>query len=91
MQLVAIFFVNFLFDKKNCLRILMVQFFIFFSLIIGLRMSYRFETYGSAEIRTIFMNDEEGKLSKSDSLFENLYDFWSCFHVLQNSIYLVPP
>ena len=44
----------------------------FFSLIISLRMSDRFETYGSAEIRTIFMNDEEGKLIKSDSLFENL-------------------
>ena len=42
----------------------------FFSLIISLRMSDRFETYGSAEIRTIFMNDEEGKLIKSDSLFE---------------------
>ena len=53
----------------------MVQFFIFFSLIISLRMSYRFETYGSAEERTIFMNDEEGKLFKSDCLFENLYDF----------------
>ena len=64
----------------------------FFSLIISLRMSDRFETYGSAEIRTIFMNDKEGKLIKSDSLFENLYGFWICSsYVLQNFIYLVPP
>ena len=57
------FFVDFLFDKKiKCLTILMVQFFFFFflSLIIGLRMSDRFETYSSAEIKTIFMNDKEG-------------------------------
>ena len=68
-----LFFVNFLFDKKiKCLTILVVQVFIFFGLIINLRMSDRFETYGSAEIRTIFMNDEEGKSIKSDSLFENL-------------------
>ena len=69
-----LFFVNSLFAKKiKCLTILMVQvFFFFFCLIINLRMSDCFETYGSAEIRTIFMNDQEGKLIKSDSLFENL-------------------
>ena len=53
-------------------------------------MSDRFETYGSAEIRTIFMNDEEGKLIKSDILkpvrFLELFS-----NVLQNFIYLVPP
>ena len=55
--------------------------FYFFSLIISLRMSDCFETYGSAEIRTIFMSDKEGKLNKNDSLFENLYNFCSCFHM----------
>ena len=44
-------------------------------------MSDRFETYGSADIRTRFLNDERGKLIKSDSLFENLYDYWTCLHV----------
>ena len=65
----------------------MVQFFIFFSLIISLRMSDRFETYGSAEIKRIFINDKEEKLIKSDSLFENLYDFWSCFHMSYKTLY----
>ena len=84
-----LFFVNFLFDKKiKCLTILMVQVFIFFGLIINLRMSDCFETCGSAEIRTIFMNDEEGKLIKSDSLFENLYDFWSCFHMSYKTLFI---
>ena len=64
------------------------SFFYFFSRIISLRMSDRFETYGSAEIRTIFMNDEEGKLIKSDSLFENLYDFWSCFHMSYKTLFI---
>ena len=48
---------------------------------ISLRMSDRFETYGSADIRTRFLNDERGKLIKSDSLFENLYDYWTYLHV----------
>ena len=51
-------------------------------------MSDCFETYGSAEIRTIFMNDEEGKLIKSDSLFENLYNFWSCFHMSYKTLFI---
>ena len=54
---------------------------IFFSLIISLRMSDSFETYGSVDIRTRFLNDERGKLIKSDSLFENLYDYWTCLHL----------
>ena len=66
--------------KKICLTILMVQFLIFFSLLISLKMSDRFETYGSADIRTSFLNDERGKLIKSDSLFKNLYDYWTCLH-----------
>ena len=51
-------------------------------------MSDCFETYGSAEIRTIFMNDEEGKLNKSDSLFENLYNFCSCFHMSYKTLFI---
>ena len=51
-------------------------------------MSDRFETYGSAEIRTIFMNDKEEKLIKSDSLFENLYNFWSCFHMSYKTLFI---
>ena len=77
-----LFFVQYSFD--NTYR----SIFIFFSLTISLRMSDRFETYGSAEIRTIFMNDEEGKLIKSDSLFENLYDFWSCFHMSYKTLFI---
>ena len=40
-----------------------------------------FETYSSADVRTSFLNDERGKLIKSDSLYINLYDYWTCFHV----------
>ena len=48
----------------------------------------RFETYGSAELWISFINDEEGKLIKTDSLFENLYDFWTCFHAKYKSIFI---
>ena len=51
-------------------------------------MSDRFETYGSVELRISFINDEEGKLLKTDSLFENLYDFWTCFHARYKSIFI---
>ena len=66
----------------------MVQFFIFFSLIFSLRMSDHFETYGSAEIRTTFMNDEEAKLIRSDSPFENLCDFWKFFHMSYKTLFI---
>ena len=46
-----------------------------------------FETYSSADVRTSFLNDERGKLIKSDSLYINLYDYWTCFHA-SNSIVL---
>ena len=52
-----------------------------------LKMAKRFETYSSADIRTIFLNDERGKLMKSDTLYENLYDYLTCFHAT-NSIIL---
>ena len=48
----------------------------------------RFETCGSAELWISFINDEEGKLIKTDSLFENLYDFWTCFHGKYKSIFI---
>ena len=48
----------------------------------------RFETYGSAELWISFINDEEGKLIKTDSLFENLYDFWTFFHAQYKSIFI---
>ena len=48
-------------------------------------MAGRFETYSSADIRTSFLNDERGKLIKSDSLYINLCDYWTCFHA-SNSI-----
>ena len=50
-------------------------------------MAGRFETYSSADIRTSFLNDERGKLIKSDSLYINLCDYWTCFHA-SNSIVL---
>ena len=46
-----------------------------------------FETYSSADVRTSFLNDKRGKLIKSDSLYINLYDYWTCFHA-SNSIVL---
>ena len=51
-------------------------------------MSDRFETYGPAEIRTSFMNHEDGKLIKNDSLSENLYDFWSCFDMSYKTFFI---
>ena len=51
-------------------------------------MSDCFETYSSEEIRTILMNDEEGKLNKGDSLFEYLYNFCSCFHMSYKILFI---
>ena len=33
------------------------------------------EIDGSVELRVVFINEEEGKLIKSSTLFLNLYDF----------------
>ena len=38
-------------------------------------MADHLEYYGCAELRVVFMNDERGKLIKTDTLFENFYDF----------------
>ena len=37
-----------------------------------------YETYGSFWVE--FLNDERGRLLKSDSLFLNIYDFWVLSH-----------
>ena len=34
------------------------------------------------------MNDEEGKLIKSDTLFLNLYHFWTCFHASYKILFI---
>ena len=34
------------------------------------------------------MNDKEGKLIKSDSLFENLHGFWICFHMPYKTLFI---
>ena len=49
-------------------------------------MTDHLETYGSANLRVLFMNDERGKMVKTDSLFENLYDFWTSYHDRNKSI-----
>ena len=41
-------------------------------------MADHLETY--ANLRVIFMNDERGKNIKTDTLFENLYDYWTSYH-----------
>ena len=38
-------------------------------------MTDHLETYSSANLRVLFMNDERGNMIKTDSLYENLYDF----------------
>ena len=43
-------------------------------------MSDYLETYGSANLRVPFMEDERGKRIKEDALFENLYDIWTSYH-----------
>ena len=45
-------------------------------------MADHFETYGSAKLKVLFMDDEKGKGIKKDTLFENLYDFWTSFMIL---------
>ena len=45
------------------------------------------ETYGSAKLRVLFINDEKGREIKKDALFENLHDFWTSFHDTNISIF----
>ena len=50
-------------------------------------MADHLETYGSAKLRVLFMDDEKGKVIKKHTLFENLYDFWTSFHDHNKSIF----
>ena len=49
-------------------------------------MAEQLETYGSAKLRVVFMDDERGDRIKTDTLFENLYDFWTSYHDSNKSI-----
>ena len=48
-------------------------------------MADHLETY--ANLRVIFMNDERGKNIKTDTLFENLYDYWTSYHNPNKSLF----
>ena len=37
-------------------------------------------TYGSADIRTEILENGNGNYIRKDTLFNNLYDFWTRFH-----------
>ena len=50
-------------------------------------MTDHLETCGSANLRVLFMNDEGGKMIKTDSLFEILYDFWTSYHDRNKSLF----
>ena len=50
-------------------------------------MTDHLETYGSTNLRVLFMNDERGKMIKTDSLFENLYDFCTSYHDRNKSLF----
>ena len=50
-------------------------------------MSDHLETYSSAKLTVLFMDDENGREIKKDTLFENLYDFWTAFHDSNESLF----
>ena len=50
-------------------------------------MAEQLETYGSAKLRVVFMDDERRDRIKTDTLFENLYDFWTFYHDSNKSIF----
>ena len=49
-------------------------------------MAEQLETYRSAKLRVVFIDDERGDRIKTDTLFENLYDFWTSYHDSNKSI-----
>ena len=49
-------------------------------------MTDHLETYGFANLRFLFMNDERGKMIKTDSRL-NLYDFWTSYHDRNKSLF----
>ena len=50
-------------------------------------MSNHLETYGSAKLRVLFLDDEKEREIEKDTLFENLYDFWTAFHDPNKSLF----
>ena len=50
-------------------------------------MAEQLETYRSAKLRVVFIDDERGDRIKTDTLFENLYDFWTSYHDSNKSIF----
>ena len=50
-------------------------------------MTDHLETCGSANLRVLFMNDERGKMIKTDSLLENLSDFWTSYRDRNESLF----
>ena len=50
-------------------------------------MADHLETYGSAKLRVLFVDDEKRKRIKKDNLFEKIYDFWTSFHDPNKSIF----
>ena len=49
-------------------------------------MTDHLETYGFANLRFLFMNDERGKMIKTDSRL-NLCDFWTSYHDRNKSLF----
>ena len=45
------------------------------------------ETYGSDGVRVACLHDEKGKNLKGESLFFNLYDYWTLLHAKIKSLY----
>ena len=50
-------------------------------------MADHLETYGSAKLRVLFVDDEKRKRIKKDNLFEKIDDFWTSFHDPNKSIF----
>ena len=64
----------------------MVLFFSIF-LISKLSMAVQLKTYGSAKLRVVFIDYKRGDRINTDTLFENLYDFWTSYHDSNKSIF----
>ena len=61
--------------------ILLIGFIVFFFLILWyVRKKMSNNTYGSLGLRIASLNDCFGKSVKTDTLFINLYDYWTNFH-----------
>ena len=52
-----------------------------------IQKSKYFETYGSANLRVLFMDDKRGKNITTDTLFENLDYFWTLYHDPTKSLF----